>query len=78
MLEMNVYNGIPHLLLPVVTDPREALKALQWMVAQMELRYRQLAKWSVRNIQQYNDKVATRRGHRRRRARPSPSPCPTT
>jgi len=59
MLELNVYNGIPHLLLPVVTDPREALKALQWMVAQMELRYRQLAKWSVRNIQQYNDKVAS-------------------
>ncbi len=58
MLEMNVYNGIPHLLLPVVTDPREALKALQWMVAQMELRYRQLAKWSVRNIKQFNDKIA--------------------
>ena len=58
MLEMNVYNGIPHLLLPVVTDPRESLKALQWMVAQMEFRYRQLAKCSVRNIQQYNDKVA--------------------
>ncbi len=57
MLEMNVYNGIPHLLLPVVTDPREALKALQWMVAQMEFRYRQLAKCSVRNIQQYNEKV---------------------
>ena len=57
MLEMNVYNGIPHLLLPVVTDPRESLKALQWMVAQMEFRYRQLAKCSVRNIQQYNDKV---------------------
>ncbi len=57
MLEMNVYNGIPHLLLPVVTDPREALKALQWMVAQMEHRYRQLAKWSVRNIQQYNAKI---------------------
>jgi S-DNA-T family DNA segregation ATPase FtsK/SpoIIIE len=58
MLEMNVYNGIPHLLLPVVTDPREALKALQWMVAQMEYRYRNLAKCSVRNIQQYNEKVA--------------------
>ncbi len=50
MLEMSVYNGIPHLLLPVVTDPKEALKALQWMVAQMEYRYRNLAKWSVRNI----------------------------
>ena len=58
MLEMSVYNGIPHLLLPVVTDPREALKALQWMVAQMELRYRQLAKWSVRNILQFNEKIA--------------------
>jgi len=57
MLEMSVYNGIPHLLLPVVTDPREALKAMQWLVAQMELRYRQLAKFSVRNIKQYNDKV---------------------
>ncbi len=58
MLEMNVYNGIPHLLLPVVTDPRDALKAMQWLVAQMEHRYRNLAKWSVRNIKQYNDKVA--------------------
>jgi len=58
MLEMNVYNGIPHLLLPVVTDPREALKAMQWLVAQMEHRYRNLAKWSVRNIKQYNQKVA--------------------
>ncbi len=57
MLEMNVYNGIPHLLLPVVTDPREALKAMQWLVAQMEHRYRNLAKWSVRNIAQYNEKV---------------------
>jgi len=58
MLEMSVYNGIPHLLLPVVTDPKEALKALQWMVAQMEYRYRTLAKHSVRNIAQYNEKVA--------------------
>ena len=57
MLEMNVYNGIPHLLLPVVTDPRESLKAMQWLVAQMEYRYRQLAKCSVRNIAQYNAKV---------------------
>ena len=57
MLEMNVYNGIPHLLLPVVTDPREALKAMQWLVAQMELRYRQLAKFAVRNIRQYNEKI---------------------
>ncbi|PID81857.1 cell division protein FtsK [bacterium DOLZORAL124_64_63] len=58
MLEMSVYNGIPHLLLPVVTDPKEALKAMQWMVAQMEYRYRTLAKHTVRNIAQYNEKVA--------------------
>ncbi|MFO7652259.1 MAG: DNA translocase FtsK [Candidatus Krumholzibacteriia bacterium] len=57
MLELNVYNGIPHLLLPVVTDPREALKALRWLVAQMDLRYRLLARHSVRNIEQYNDRV---------------------
>ncbi len=58
MLEMSVYNGTPHLLLPVVTDPREALRAMNWMVAQMDLRYRQLAKHAVRNIEQYNEKVA--------------------
>ncbi len=58
MLELNVYNGIPHLLLPVVTDPKEALRAMKWMTAQMDLRYRQLAKCSVRNIEQYNAKVA--------------------
>jgi len=58
MLELNVYNGVPHLLLPVVTDPREALKAMKWMVGQMDLRYRQLAHWSVRNIEQYNEKIA--------------------
>jgi len=58
MLEMNVYNGIPHLLMPVVTDPKEALRAMTWMVAQMDQRYRQLSKHSVRNIEQYNDKVA--------------------
>jgi S-DNA-T family DNA segregation ATPase FtsK/SpoIIIE len=57
MLEMNVYNGIPHLLLPVVTDPREALKAMQWLVAQMEFRYRNLSHFGVRNIKQYNEKV---------------------
>jgi DNA segregation ATPase FtsK/SpoIIIE, S-DNA-T family len=57
MLEMNVYDGIPHLLLPVVTDPKEALKALNWLVAQMEYRYKLLAKQTVRNIEQYNEKV---------------------
>lgn len=59
MLELNVYNGIPHLLMPVVTDPKEALRAMTWMVAQMDQRYRQLSKHSVRNIEQYNAKVAS-------------------
>jgi hypothetical protein len=58
MLELNVYNGVPHLLCPVITDPKEALRSLKWMVAQMDLRYRQLAAWSVRNIDQFNDKIA--------------------
>jgi len=57
MLELNVYNGIPHLLLPVVTDPKEALRAMKWLVAQMDLRYRQLAHRSVRNIEEFNQKV---------------------
>jgi hypothetical protein len=57
MLEMSVYNGIPHLLMPVVTDPKEALRALKWMVAQMELRYRLLARAGVRDIAAYNVKV---------------------
>jgi len=58
MLEMSVYNGIPHLLLPVVTDPKEALRALKWMVAQMEHRYRMLARAGVRDIATFNAKVA--------------------
>lgn len=58
MLEMSVYNGIPHLLLPVVTDPKEALRALKWMEAQMDRRYRQLARHGVRNIEAFNARVA--------------------
>jgi S-DNA-T family DNA segregation ATPase FtsK/SpoIIIE len=57
MLELNVYNGVPHLLLPVVTDAKESLRAMNWMVAQMEQRYRELARHGVRNIEQYNAKV---------------------
>ncbi|MBA4377156.1 MAG: cell division protein FtsK [Gemmatimonas sp.] len=58
MLELNVYNDIPHLLLPVVTDPKDALRALKWMEAQMDHRYRRLSRHSVRNIEGYNRKVA--------------------
>ncbi len=54
MLEMTMYNGIPHLIHPVVTDPREAAAVLRWAVGEMERRYKLLAKLGVRNIRDYN------------------------
>lgn len=57
MLELSVYNGIPHLMHPVITDAREALKAVKFMVAEMETRYSRLARHGVRNIKDFNDKV---------------------
>ncbi|HWP35397.1 MAG TPA: DNA translocase FtsK, partial [Thermodesulfobacteriota bacterium] len=58
MLELNVYDGIPHLLLPVVTEPKKAAAALRWGVTEMERRYRLLAEAGVRNIDQYNRELA--------------------
>lgn len=58
MLELSVYDGIPHLLAPVVTDMKEAAQALNWCVTEMEKRYRLLAHVGVRNITGFNDKVA--------------------
>lgn len=58
MLELSVYEGIPHLLIPVVTDMKEAANALRWCVAEMERRYRLMAQLGVRNIAGYNRKVA--------------------
>jgi S-DNA-T family DNA segregation ATPase FtsK/SpoIIIE len=57
MLELSIYEGIPHLLLPVVTDPRKASLALRWAVDEMERRYELLAKSGVRDISSYNAKV---------------------
>ena len=57
MLELSVYDGIPHLLAPVVTDPKKAVVALKWVVAEMEERYRLMSKMGVRNIGGYNNKV---------------------
>ena len=57
MLELSVYEGIPHLLTPVVTDMKEAANALRWCVAEMERRYRLMAAVSVRNLASYNRKV---------------------
>lgn len=57
MLEFNIYEDIPHLLLPVVTDPKQATVALNWTVQEMERRYQALADMSVRNIDGYNERV---------------------
>jgi len=61
MLELSVYNGIPHLLTPVVTDPKKAVAALKWTVAEMNRRYERMHKVGVRNIQGYNQRVAEAR-----------------
>jgi S-DNA-T family DNA segregation ATPase FtsK/SpoIIIE len=58
MLELSVYEGIPHLLAPVVTDPRKAVVALKWTVREMEERYRRMSKLGVRNIEGFNLRVA--------------------
>jgi S-DNA-T family DNA segregation ATPase FtsK/SpoIIIE len=58
MLELSVYDGIPHLLAPVVTDPKKAVVALKWAVREMENRYRAMSKLGVRNITGYNARLA--------------------
>ena len=58
MLELSVYDGIPHLLTPVVTDPKKAVVALKWAVREMEDRYRKMSKVGVRNIDGFNARVA--------------------
>ena len=57
MLELSVYDGIPHLLTPVVTDPKKAVVALKWAVRKMEERYKKMSKLGVRNIDGYNARV---------------------
>src|SRR5262249_42256040 len=58
MLELSAYDGIPHLLSPVVTDPKKAIVALKWTVREMEDRYRRMSKLGVRNIMGYNERIA--------------------
>jgi S-DNA-T family DNA segregation ATPase FtsK/SpoIIIE len=70
MLELSVYEGIPHLLTPVVTDMKEAANALRWCVAEMERRYKLMARLGVRNIGGYNRKVA----EAEERGQPIPDP----
>ncbi|TCT15037.1 S-DNA-T family DNA segregation ATPase FtsK/SpoIIIE [Natranaerovirga pectinivora] len=57
MVELSVYNGIPHLLIPVVTDPKKASSALNWAVAEMTDRYKKFAEYNVRDLNGYNEKV---------------------
>ena len=61
MLELSIYDGIPHLLAPVVTDPKKAVVALKWTVREMENRYRAMSKLGVRNIEGYNARLAEAR-----------------
>jgi S-DNA-T family DNA segregation ATPase FtsK/SpoIIIE len=62
MLELSVYDGIPHLLSAVVTDPKKAVVALKWAVREMEERYKKMSKLGVRNIEGYNARLAEARG----------------
>ena len=59
VVELSVYNGIPHLLIPVVTEPKKAAGALNWAVAEMTGRYEKFAQYGVRNINGYNEKIRT-------------------
>ncbi len=74
MLEMSVYEGIPHLLAPVVTDMRQAGNALNWCVAEMERRYRLMSKLGVRNLSGYNARIV----ESEKREEPIPNPFSLT
>ena len=80
MLELSVYNGIPHLLCPVVTEPDKAVAALNWAVAEMEQRYRRMSWLAVRNIDAFNNRVrqAPKRIRRRGRRSRISGPWPTS
>ncbi len=58
MLELSVYEGVPHLITPVVTDPKKAIIALKWVVREMESRYKKMSLLGVRNIENYNQRMA--------------------
>lgn len=73
MLELSVYEGIPHLLLPVVTDPNKAAQALKWAVSEMERRYQIMSEMGVRNIQGFNKKLKDTEGRGERLYRPESS-----
>ncbi|CAO3405641.1 DNA translocase FtsK [Azospirillum largimobile] len=74
MLELSVYDGIPHLLTPVVTDPKKAVVALRWAVREMESRYEAMSKLGVRNIEGYNARMAEMIAAGEKMPRRSPAP----
>ena len=81
MLELSAYDGIPHLLAPVVTEPGKAVVALKWMVREMQHRYRSMSRLGVRNMAGYNQRVAEalEAGKRRSaRCRPATIPAPAS
>jgi DNA segregation ATPase FtsK/SpoIIIE, S-DNA-T family len=69
MLELSVYDGIPHLLAPVVTEPKKAIVALKWAVREMDERYRKMSKLGVRNIAGFNERVTEAKSKNRSLAR---------
>jgi S-DNA-T family DNA segregation ATPase FtsK/SpoIIIE len=71
MLEMSVYEGIPHLLAPVVTDMKQAANGLNWCVAEMERRYKLMSKLGVRNLAGYNKKIDEAKARRDSSTTPS-------
>ena len=66
MVELELYNGIPHLLAPVITSPEQAIGALEWASAEMNRRYKILSDWGVRNIVDYNKEVKKARGSKKK------------
>ncbi|MFR7992895.1 MAG: DNA translocase FtsK, partial [Lachnospiraceae bacterium] len=76
VVEFGVYNGIPHLMIPVVTDPKKAAGALNWAVAEMSERYKKFAEYHVRDLQGYNEKVSQMNGSSQSEQTPAPEPLP--
>jgi S-DNA-T family DNA segregation ATPase FtsK/SpoIIIE len=75
-VELNHFGGVPHLLTPVVTVPKKAASALNWVVREMEMRYETLAHHGMRNLDFYNDAVARNAIVKRSEDEPDPSPLP--
>lgn len=72
VVELSIYNGIPHLMIPVVTDPKKAAGALNWAVAEMTDRYKKFADWNVRDLKGYNQKLAEQAEKNGEKAQPLP------